>query len=157
MDWSPETSTASYLHAAAAGSLGSLAALCLKAAAAAVCAMQGSKAEQQRQSNPTQCTQPPCPRSDGCIGLCKPCVDVFFQVHMPSQYAASQPQHTLSSGDGGGLVYTSSAEQPLAPTKSMLDEAAAPQPVGGTLPTAGAAAAAGTPAGPAGSLSAPHS
>lgn len=79
------------------------------------------------------------------------------QVHMPSQYAASQPQHTLSSGDGGGLVYTSSAEQPLAPTKSMLDEAAAPQPVGGTLPTAGAAAAAGTPAGPAGSLSAPHS
>lgn len=77
------------------------------------------------------------------------------QVHMPSQYASSEPQHTLSSGDGG-LVYTSSAEQPLAPTKSMLDEHAAAQAVGGAVPTGGAAAGAAA-GGAAGSQAAAHS
>ena len=61
------------------------------------------------------------------------------QVHMPSQYAHSQPQHTLSSNDGG-LVYTSSTEQPLSATRSMAEE---PAPPPATTVTPAAAPAAG--------------
>jgi hypothetical protein len=60
---------------------------------------------------------------------------------MPSQYAPSQPQHTLSSADGSGLVYTTSTE-PLAPTRSMAEEAAPAVGVPAAAPAAPATGAA---------------